>query len=147
MLSRGSTTKEGIDGMSERRSGLAMGFTYFAAVMMIMVGLFHAMNGFAALVHHSFFRTPPDYVFDFSVTTWGWIHLLVGLAIFVAGFGVLSGAVWARTVGVILALVSALAGFTFIPYSPVFGIVFVALDVAVIWALTTHGRDVANYSS
>lgn len=133
--------------MSEQRSGLAMGLTYFAAVMMIMVGVFHAINGFAALVHHTFLRTPPDYVFDFNVTTWGWIHLLVGLVVFVAGFAVLNGAVWARTVGVILAVLSAVAGFAFIPYSPVFGIVFVAVDVAIIWALTSHGRDVANYSS
>ena len=121
---------------------MAVGLIYFAAVMMIMIGIFHAMNGFMAIVHKLFFHTPPNYVFAFNVSTWGWVHLIVGIAILLAGFGVLSGSVVARTIGVILALVSAIAGFAFIPYYPVMAIVFIAVDILVIWALTLHGRAV-----
>lgn len=129
--------------MSDRSdSGMAVGLIYFAAVMMIMIGIFHAMNGFMAIVHKLFFHTPPNYVFAFNVSTWGWVHLIVGIAILLAGFGVLSGSVVARTIGVILALVSAIAGFAFIPYYPVMAIVFIAVDILVIWALTLHGRAV-----
>jgi len=122
---------------------MAVGLTYFAAVMMIMLGFFHAMNGFMAIVHKLFFHKPPNYVFAFNVSTWGWIHLIVGIVILLAGFGVLSGSVFARTVGVILALISAIAGFAYIPYYPVMAIVFIAIDILVIWALTAHGRDAA----
>jgi hypothetical protein len=76
------------------------------------------------------------------VTTWGWIHLIVGLIILFAAFGLYSGAVWARTVGVIMALISAIAGFAWMPYYPIWGIVFVAVAVSVIWALTARGRDI-----
>jgi hypothetical protein len=72
----------------------------------------------------------------------GWIHLILGIVIIFAGFALLSGAVWARTIGVILAIISALAAFSWLPYYPVWGILIAALAVAVIWALTTHGRDV-----
>ena len=129
--------------MSDRSdSGMAVGLIYFAAVMMIMIGIFHAMNGFMAIVHKLFFHTPPNYVFAFNVSTWGWVHLIVGIAILLAGFGVLSGSVVARTIGVILALISAIAGFAFIPFYPVMAIVFIAVDILVIWALTLHGRAV-----
>jgi hypothetical protein len=61
-----------------------------------------------------------------------------------AGFGLFSGAVWARTVGVILAVISAIVGFAWIPWYPVWGIVWIAVAIAVIWALTAHGRDVVR---
>jgi hypothetical protein len=59
-----------------------------------------------------------------------------------AGFGVFSGAVWARTVGVICATVSLLVSFAWIPLYPIWSIVLIAIDVTVIWALTVHGRDI-----
>ncbi len=127
--------------MSQDRSGMATGLTFFAAIMMIMLGAFHAMNGFIAIVHKLFFHTPPNYVFAFNVSTWGWVHLIVGLAILVAGFGVLSGSIVARTIGIILALISAIAGFAFIPVYPVFAIVLIAVDIAVIWALAAHPME------
>ena len=76
------------------------------------------------------------------MTTWGWIHLIAGIIIYLAGFGLFSGAVWARTVGVILAAISAFVSFAWIPLYPVWSIVIIAIDVAVIWALTAHGRDI-----
>jgi hypothetical protein len=68
--------------------------------------------------------------------------LLVGAVVLLAGFGVFSGNVLARTVGVIGATISALASFVAIALYPVWGICIIAVDIAVIWALTAHGRDV-----
>ena len=90
----------------------------------------------------NFYAVTPNYVFEFYSTTWGWVHLIGGIIIVLAGFGLFSGAVWARTVGVILATVSLLASFAWIPIYPVWGIVTIAIDVFVIWALTVHGRDI-----
>jgi hypothetical protein len=81
-------------------------------------------------------------VFEFDATTWGWTHLIGGIIVLFAGFGVFRGAVWARTVGVIIAAVSALVSFAWIPVYPIWSIVVIAIDVTVIWALTAHGRDI-----
>ena len=124
------------------RSGAAVGFTYFAAIVMFMVGTFHAIAGFAGILENEFYVSTRNYVFEFDATAWGWIHLIAGLIVIFAAVGLFSGAVWARTVGVTMAVISAIANFGFIPYYPVWSIVIIALDIAVIWALTAHGRDV-----
>jgi hypothetical protein len=131
--------------MSEQRNGTAVGFTYFAALMMIMIGFFDMIEGLAGVFKDSFYAVTPNYVFHFDTTTWGWIHMLLGLIIMLAGFALFTGAVWARTVGVIMAIVIAIANFAFIPIYPVFSIVIVAVCVFVIWALTAHGRDVTKF--
>ena len=91
--------------MSDKRSGWAIGFTFFAGVMMIMVGIFDMIEGLAAVFKKDFYAVTPNYVFHFNTSTWGWIHMLLGLVILLAGFGVFAGAVWARTVGVIMAVI------------------------------------------
>jgi len=130
------------DSEARSRSGAAVGFTYFAAIVMFMVGTFHAIAGFAGILENEFYVATRNYVFEFDATAWGWIHLIAGLVVIFAAAGLFSGAVWARTVGVTMAVISAIANFGFIPYYPVWSIVIIALDIAVIWALTAHGRDV-----
>ena len=132
-----------LDSEARSRSGAAVGFTYFAAIVMFMVGTFHAIAGFAGILENEFYVATRNYVFEFDATAWGWIHLIAGLVVIFAAAGLFSGAVWARTVGVTMAVISAIANFGFIPYYPVWSIVIIALDIAVIWALTAHGRDVA----
>ena len=129
--------------MSERQaSGAAVGWTMFAAFMMILIGSFHAIAGLAGILEDEFYAITPNYVFEFDATTWGWIHLIGGVIVLLAGFGLFSGAVWARTVGVIVATISAIVSFVWIPWYPVWSIVLIGVDVAVIWALTAHGRDI-----
>jgi hypothetical protein len=128
--------------MSKERSSGAVGWTMFAGVMMILIGTFHAIAGLAGILEDEFYAVTPNYVLEFDATTWGWVHLVGGVIVLFAGFGVFRGAVWARTVGVIIAAVSALVSFAWIPLYPVWSIVVIAIDVAVIWALTTHGRDI-----
>jgi len=129
--------------MSENRSDLAVGLSVFAGTLMVLIGILHAIQGVVALVNDSFFLVGPKWTFSFDVTTWGWIHLLVGILVAFAGFFVFRGAIWARTVGVLLAAFSAIVNFAWLPYYPVWALVVIAFDVFVIWALTLHGRDVA----
>ena len=119
----------------------AVGWIFFASIMMILVGVFHAIAGLIAIVDDQFYVTTPKYIFQFDSTQWGWIHLIVGILVVVAGAFLLRGSVVARTVGVIMALASAVTGFAWIPYAPVWGVVLIAISVFVIWALTVHGRD------
>lgn len=109
---------------------------------MIMIGVFQSIAGVVALINDEFYVLGQEWVFQFDISTWGWIHLTLGVVIALAGVGVLSGAVWARTVGVVLAVVSAVVNFAWLPWYPIWGIIMIALPVAIIWALTAHGRDI-----
>ena len=125
-------------------SSAAVGLTVFAGVVMIMVGVFQAIQGLVALFNDTFYVVGQKWTFTFDITTWGWIHLLAGALLVVAGFFLLQGAVWARVVGVGVAIISAVLNFMWLPYYPVWSLLIIALDVFVIWALTVHGRDVAK---
>ena len=129
--------------MTERDVSMwAVGWTWFAAVMMWLIGAGHAIAGLTAIVNEEFYLVTPEYIFQFDTTTWGWIHLIAGILVFIAGVYLLSGQVWARTIGVILAVVSILANFAWLPWYPFWSILMITAGVFVIWALTVHGRDV-----
>jgi uncharacterized membrane protein len=103
---------------STRRAGYASdsggwwaGAGLFAALIMILVGIWQAMVGLIALVQNDFYVATRDYPFKFDATTWGWIHLLGGVLLALAGWALLSGRTWARVVGIVLAVLSAIANF------------------------------------
>jgi hypothetical protein len=125
-------------------SGAAVGWTMFAAVLMMMIGVWWAFAGIVALVNDDFYVATRDYVFKFDATTWGWIHLLLGILVLLAGFALFRGAVWARTIGVIMAVLTTLVGFAWVPWYPVWAILIIAAAISVIWALTAHGRDITR---
>jgi hypothetical protein len=120
-------------------SGAAVGFILFAAVMMIMAGVFQAIQGLVGIFENEFYVPTRNYLFQFDATTWGWTHLLVGLLVAFAGWGLLSGRTWARTVAITLAVLSAIANFAFIPYYPFWSLLIITLDIFVIWAVAAHG--------
>lgn len=126
------------------RSPAAYGGVVFAAMLMILAGTFQAVQGLVALVNDDFYVTGEEYIFRFDLTTWGWVHLVLGVIVGLAGAALLRGAVWARTVAVVLAGLSILANFLWLPHYPVWSLTVIAFDVFVIWALVVHGRDVAR---
>jgi hypothetical protein len=129
------------------RSGLWAGTTLFAALLMIMVGVFQALQGLIAIFENEFYVATRNYLFQFDATTWGWIHLVVGLIVAFAGWGLLSGRTWARVVGITVALVSATANFLFIPYYPFWALTIITLDIFVIWAIAAHGGELRDRSA
>lgn len=120
----------------------AVGLTVFAAILLMLGGFMQVMMGLIAVINDTFFVVGQEYLFRFDVTTWGWIHMLIGAVLAAAGFGLFAGAVWARTIGVIVAILTVIANFLWIPYSPIWSLPLIALALYVIWALTTHGRDI-----
>jgi hypothetical protein len=124
-------------------SGWAEGVTLFAAILMIMAGIWQALAGLVAIFENEFYVATRNYLFEFDATAWGWIHLLIGVIVGLAGWGLLSGRTWARVVGITLAALSAIANFLFIPYYPFWSILIIAVDVFVIWALATYRGEVA----
>jgi hypothetical protein len=133
-----------IDRSEASVSGWAYGFAAFAGAIMLLVGIFQGLAGLAAIFENEFFVAGPNYLYEVDVTTWGWIHLILGVILVFAGISIYTGAVWARSIGVFLAILSAVANFFFIPYYPVWSVLIIALNIAIIWALVVYGPDQAE---
>ena len=129
---------------TDNYSSWAVGWAGFAGIMLIIVGVMDFIQGLVAIVNDEFYVIDDDWVVKFDVTTWGWIHLILGVVLVLAGLGIFTGNVAARTVGVIVAGLAVIANFAWLPYYPVWSIILIAVSVAVIWALTAHGRDIAS---
>jgi hypothetical protein len=123
-------------------SDAAVGWTIFAAIMMTLQGIWWAMAGLVALFNDDLLVVGREYLFEFDLTTWGWAHLLIGIVLVAAAAGLYSGATWARVVGVVMASLAMIAAFAWLPYAPFWALLFIGASVAVIWALTVHGRDI-----
>lgn len=124
------------------------GWIVFAAVMMIFSGVMAILEGIAAIAKDDLFVGTTNYVFRFNLTGWGWIHLILGIVVLLAGCALFSGAVWARAVGVLLAGLSLVANFLWVPYYPFWAIILIAIDAFVIYALCSpaHSRTSARTS-
>jgi hypothetical protein len=119
-----------------------LGWVGFAGIMMVMVGIFQVIEGLAALFrHHYFLVTNNGLLVSANYTTWGWVHTILGIIIISAGFGVMSGRVLARMIGILLALASATVNLAFLSAYPVWSTIVITLDVVVIYALAVHGGE------
>ncbi|TAK70377.1 MAG: hypothetical protein EPO13_05445 [Actinomycetota bacterium] len=119
----------------------ATGLLLFAGLWMVLIGFFHAVQGLSALIDDERYVIGTSYVFKFNLSTWGWIHLVLGVVVFLVGLCLLLGQRWARAAALVLVVLSAVANFVWLPYEPVWAIVLLALDAAIIWALATAPAD------
>lgn len=120
-------------------SGWALSGAMFAAVMMMLIGVFQIAVGFAAIFEDDFYVVTTKYAFEFDVTVWGWIHLILGIVVLLGGFALVRGKVWAGILAITMASLSAIANFLFIPYYPFWSLLVIAIDVWIIWSLTRPG--------
>jgi hypothetical protein len=120
-------------------SGRAMGGLAFAGTIMVLMGVFQALAGLVAIFNDEFFVVAQNYTFDLDVSAWGWIHLLVGLAVLATGMGLFARKPWAGVAAIMLAMLSALSNFFFIPYYPIWSLLVIGLAIWVIWSLTRPG--------
>ncbi len=120
-------------------SGWALGAIVFAATIMTMIGVFQIVVGLVAILNDEFFLDTRNYTFDLDVTTWGWIHLIIGIVALAVGTGLLARRTWAGVTAIVIAVLSALGNFFFVPYYPIWALVVIALDLWLIWALTRPG--------
>lgn len=115
--------------------GPTSGTTVVAAAFMIFGGAMAIFEGIAAIAKDDLFIRTRHYVFELSLTGWGWIHLILGVIIVLAGCAVLNGALWARYFGVVVCGLGAIANFLWIPYYPLWSMVLVAVNLFIVWAL------------
>jgi hypothetical protein len=126
-----------------QRTGWA-GWVTFAGVMMVILGVFHGIAGLTALFNDEYFLVGKNgLVLELDYTAWGWVHLLLGGLLVLAGVSMFSSNMYGRVVGVIVASLSAVANLTFLAAYPVWSAVMIAIDVIVIYAIVVHGRELA----
>jgi hypothetical protein len=111
----------------------------FAATLMIVGGIMQVFQAISAIANDEFFATLPNYVVTLDVSTWGWIHLVFGILMVISGMSLFSGSRAAAIFALVLAVLSAIANFGFIPYYPVWAVFIVAVDVFIIWAIARSG--------
>jgi hypothetical protein len=130
-------------GHEKRKPAWMNAYTDFALAIMLVLGLWQVLAGLTAVVGGGgLYVTPPGYTYSFGVAGWGWVILLLGVFIAGAGVVVLLGRSWGDTAAIVLASLSMIVNFLVIPFYPIWSLVIIALNVTLIWALTTRGRNV-----
>jgi hypothetical protein len=119
-----------------------VGWIVFAAFMMVLLGCFHAIQGLVALFDdQKFLVADSGLVVSVDYTAWGWVHLIGGIILALAGVALFAGRMWARIVGVVAALASAIVNIAFLQAYTIWSTIMIALDILIIWAITVHGAE------
>jgi hypothetical protein len=120
-------------------SGWALSGIAFAGTMMFLIGIFQALAGLVAIFDDEFYVVTQNYTFDLDVSAWGWLHLVVGLAVLATAFGLFGRRAWAGVAAILICTLSAIANFFFIPYYPIWSLLVIGLNLWVIWSVTRPG--------
>ncbi|MEE1800021.1 hypothetical protein PUR57_15290 [Streptomyces sp. JV176] len=119
---------------AERKAAWAVGGSFFAGVLLLVIGVTDILQGIAAIRRNAFLNTA-GYTYSFNLTSWGWIHLAIGVLLALVGMALLARARWARYAGIGLAALNMIAQFMYLPHQPVWAVVGMALSAFIIWAL------------
>lgn len=120
------------------------GWVFFAGFMMIILGVFEIIAALTALINSDWLVVTERNLLVFNFTAWGWIHLVIGIIVLIAGFSVMHGSMWARIVGILIATLSAIANLAYMNTYPIWSIVMIVVDILVIYALTVHGGELKD---
>lgn len=125
-----------------------LGWVLFAGIGMMILGCFQAFMGLVAIFNTDFFLvTASGLAVPVNYTAWGWVHLVLGVVVFLAGAAVMAGKTWGRVVGICLAALQALVNFAYLPAYPIWSAIVIAVDVLVIYALAVHGREMKAFTA
>ena len=120
------------------------GWTSFSGLMLVIAGTFGAINGLIAIIHDEVYVVGEDRIVAFDFTQWGWIHLIAGGIVMLAGFAVVgSGAAWARIVGVAVAAGHAVLQIAWIEAYPFWTLATIGIDLVVIYGLMVPAAEEA----
>ncbi len=120
------------------------GWVVFAAVLMVVAGGIWAIQGLIAVFNDNLVIFGTEGAILLDVTGWGWIHIILGALLVLAGILVLRGNMFGRIIAVILAMLSIIVNFVWMPVYPVWAIVIITLDVFILYAVIIHGREMKS---
>ena len=126
--------------LTPTKAAWSVGVSSAAAIFLLLGGVFQALQGLAAILKGEFFVVGADYTFTFDTTTWGWIHVILGLVAVITGIGLFGVAGWAQTLGIVIAVLGAVSNFLWLPYQPGWSIIMIVVYSVVIWALSNYDR-------
>ena len=124
-----------------------VGWARFAAVILIISGIFSGIQGLVALIGpNTYYVVSGGDLFLFDVAGWGWGKLILGVALLLTGLALFTGALWARVVAVVIAVLSAVVQLLLVPAQPWWSFIVIAMDVLIIYAVVAHGEELRNES-
>ncbi|MGH3793272.1 MAG: DUF7144 family membrane protein [Pseudonocardiaceae bacterium] len=142
-VSTGGSAGSSVPGEQAPEPTRWVGWVLFAGCMMILLGAFQGLAGLVALFNRGYYVVTSDNLLvSVNYTGWGWVHLIIGVVVILAGLGVLAGQTWARIVGIVFAGLSAIVNLGFLAAFPIWSVLLIAFDVVVIYALSMHEREV-----
>lgn len=118
-----------------------MGWIGFAAIMLVIIGIFHMIAGFIALFQNDVYVNAGGSVWILDYSQWGWVHIIGGLLTFLAAGSLVQGNMYGRIIAVIVAMVSVIANMAFVPIYPIWSLMMATIGVLVIWAVVVHGKE------
>lgn len=122
------------------RHGFATGVTIVAGVFLIIASILAIFQGISAIAADQLYVVGPEYLYSINLAGWGWIHLILGILGVVIALGMFSRSGWALIAAIIIAALSIIAQFLWLPYYPWWAIIVIVLDIIVIWAASvSHG--------
>lgn len=121
-----------------------VGVIVFGATLMVMLAIFNIIQGLLAIGESDVFVRSGGDVVIWDVSTWGWIHLVLGVLLAVTGVLLFKGTVWAIVVALVLVVLNASAQMLFLPVYPFWSLIVIAVDMLLLWALTFHGSEMRS---
>ena len=118
------------------------GWLAFSGVLLVVGGAFKILDALWAFKYDDDVAVSDEVqtiLFERDLTAWGWVWLAVGIVLIAAGVAVMSGAEWARWVGIVAASLAAIAFLPWIYHQPLWTILSVTLAILVIYGLATYG--------
>jgi hypothetical protein len=114
------------------------GWVIFAGVMMLLIGFLNFFYGLAAVLNDDIVVVGGQGAIIADLTTWGWVTMVIAVILVLTGGGLLSGAEWARWVGVFVVGVNAISQVWIFPAAPLWAFIVILLDVIIIYNLTAR---------
>lgn len=120
-----------------QKQGIALGVSLVAAIMLMVLAALSILEGVVAVNGDEIYVAGVDYLYAFDTTTWGWIHIVLGIIGLVCGMGLLFGTTWGRYAAIAIATLVMIANFLALPYYPAWSLLVIALSIVVVWAVAT----------
>jgi hypothetical protein len=124
-----------------RAEANARGWFVFAAVMMLVLGGLDALWGLAAVLNNEVVVVGGHGVIVADISTWGWVNLIIGVALVLTGIGLLAEVEAARWAAIFLIAFGAVLQLVWFPAAPLWTLLIVALSVVLVYQLTVNWRE------
>jgi hypothetical protein len=125
------------------RQVVAASASIAAGALVFTSAVLTVLQGVQALVDREPLIIGSHYIYRFSATGWGWIHIAAGIVLGIIAVALITGAAWARVTAIVMACISIVTMFMWLPYYPMWSIIVIALDVVIIWAVATWDTTTA----